>query len=409
MKILLATYWDIPHVGGVWNYMKQLRDKLLSLGHDVDILGYGDENKSIHIVNKGRKIEINELMPLLEANLNPSVYPAIHENPLVKYTEFQRYAFELGAAYLGIDEYDIIHTQDVISTSCIYRIKPEHMPLVATIHGSVANEINQQLETIHKTSTSFIAKKYFNELEYVGATRSEATIVANQWLKGVLTEQYGVPADHLTVSHYGFDTKDFLKKMQEPLSLRRPDNKKIIMFTGRLVELKGVHHLITALEQLKKKRNDWVCWIIGSGDKEEELKNQKDAAGLQDDIYFFGKRDNIPSLLNYADIYVLPSLLDNQPLSVIEAQIAGKAIIVSDAGGLPEMVEHEVTGLITPAANPEKLCENIDLLLENEQLRNSIATNAKKWGLTHWSIDKAITKLLTVYKQAISTKQRGKE
>ncbi|WP_312876233.1 hypothetical protein [Paenibacillus alginolyticus] len=56
MRILLATYWVVPHMGGVWNYMLQIT--LESLGHEVDLLGYGgDERNRIHIVNENRKIE----------------------------------------------------------------------------------------------------------------------------------------------------------------------------------------------------------------------------------------------------------------------------------------------------------------------------------------------------------------
>ena len=52
MKILLATFWEVPHVGGVWNYMQQLKQELEGLGHEVDLLGHGLGNKSVHIVNK---------------------------------------------------------------------------------------------------------------------------------------------------------------------------------------------------------------------------------------------------------------------------------------------------------------------------------------------------------------------
>jgi glycosyltransferase involved in cell wall biosynthesis len=407
MKILLATYWNVPHLGGVWNYMVQLKQKLEKYGHEVDLLGYGDENNSVHIVNKGRKIEKDKLLPLLQAKMNPENYPAIYANKLVEFTEFQRYIFELGAAYLGLDEYDIIHTQDVISTACIDRVRPKKTPMVATIHGSVAHEIYLQLKTIHKSSNSYMAKAYYEELERVGASSAEITIVANKWLKYTLTSEFRVPANQIKVLHYGFDTESFIKKMQEKSSIVRPKDKKVIIFTGRLVELKGVQDLLTALEHLKKMRKDWVCWIIGSGDKQAELKIQSKVLGLQDDVLFFGKRDDIPYLVANSDIFVLPSLIENQPLSLIEAQIAGKATIVTDVGGLPEMVEHGVTGMITPVSNPAKLCENLELLLSNEKLRKKLGSNAKNWGMSHWSIDKGVKNLLEVYKDAISIREQG--
>ncbi|MDQ0970531.1 glycosyltransferase involved in cell wall biosynthesis [Neobacillus niacini] len=407
MKILLATYWPIPHVGGVWSYMVQLKKKLESLGHEVDMLGYDEDNISVHIVNENRKVDSDKLLPLLNAKLNAQTYPAIYANDLVKYTEFHRYVYELSAAYLGLEKYDVIHTQDVISTASIDRVRPEKSTLIATLHGSVAHEVRHQLKTIHKSNTSYMARVYYDELERLGATSAEVTIVANEWLKNILTNEFQVPNEQIKILHYGFDTENFIKRSKEKSSILRPKNKKVIIYSGRLVELKGVHHLIAALSELKKVRKDWVCWIVGNGDYQEELKVQRKVLGLEDDILFFGKREDIPYLLANSDIFVLPSLLENQPLSVIEAQIAGKAIIVSDVGGLPEMVEDGVTGLVTPAGDTKTLYKKINLLLDDEKYRKRLGSNAKKWGMTHWSMDKGVKELTEIYKSAISESGKG--
>lgn len=406
VKILLATYWPIPHLGGVWSYIEQLNKKLEMLGHEVDILGYDEDNLNICMLNTGEKVERNKLIPLLHAKLNKQNYPELYENLLVEYTEFQRYVFELGTAYFGLNKYDIIHTQDVISTACIDRIRPRNKPLVATLHGSVAHEIQHQLTTIHKSSNSHMASDYYNELEKVGATSSDITIVANNWLKNILMNEFNVPKKQVKVLHYGFDTENFLKQMNVKSLISSPEDKKVIIYTGRLTELKGVHHLLTALGKLKKIRQDWVCWIVGTGTEETKLRTRSKLLGLEDYVYFLGKRDDIPSLLGKSDIFVLPTLLDNQPLSLIEAQIAGKATIVSDVGGLPEMVEHKVTGLLTPPEDPNKLYRNLFLLLNNGYLRKSVGSKAQRWGMKHWSLDRGVKSLLEIYEEAISIRKK---
>ncbi|MRX74252.1 glycosyltransferase [Bacillus lacus] len=406
MKILLATYWTVPHLGGVWNYMVQLKENLESLGHEVDLLGYGEDNTFIHKVNKDQRIEKDKLLPLLQAKITPENYPGIYANKLVEYTEFQRYCYELGAVYLGIDQYDIIHTQDVISAACLNRVRPKETPLVATLHGSVAHEIRHQIATIHNTPNAFMARAYYDELEHLGATSAETTIVANNWLKNILTDEFGVAGDQIKVLHYGFDTESFLKRTRIPSKIVLPKDKKVIIYSGRLVPLKGVHDLLFALKDLKEKRDDWVCWIVGDGDSKEEMILQRNKLGLEDQVLFFGSRKDVPYLLANSDIYVLPSLLENQPLSVIEAQLAAKAVIVSDAGGLPEMVEHGVTGIITPAGNPARLSEHLYELLDNGRLRKTLGTNAKNWGLSHWSIKRGVKGLMDVYKDAIAKRKK---
>jgi glycosyltransferase involved in cell wall biosynthesis len=409
MKILLATYWSIPHVGGVWHYMTQLKEKLESYGHEVDILGYDKSNSNVTVINKGLVLPRDKIAPLINANFTKENYPAMYANPLVKWTEIQRYVYELSAAYFGVKDYDIIHTQDVLSTVAMNRVKDPNTPLIATLHGSVAHEIRRQLKTVHKSDTAYLARAYYDDLERDGAISADTTIVCNQWLQNMLTNEFNVPSQQLKVLHYGFDTENFIKKLREKPMLEAPKGKKVIIYTGRLVELKGVNYLISALGKLKPIRNDWVCWIVGTGEKELELKSQAMSLGLGDSIQFLGKRDDVPSLLTQADILVLPTLIENQPLSVIEAQIAGKAVIASNVGGIQEMIQHGVTGMLMPPEDTEALFSTINQLLSDHSLRNRLGTNARKWGLTHWSIDQGTQDLLNIYLQAIYNKRKGEQ
>ncbi|MDT9027454.1 glycosyltransferase family 4 protein [Rossellomorea yichunensis] len=399
MKILLATFWVIPHVGGVWNYMQQLKKKLESFGHEVDLLGYGEDTNYVHIVNENRR------SGFIKDKQSKQPHPSFYANSVVKHYENQRNGYEIGVAFLGLEKYDLIHTQDVLSTTCINRIRPKGIPLVATLHGSVAHELKDFVTNVQISPTSKLACEYFDELEYEGATSAEITIVANEWLKNILINEFHVPNEQIKILHYGYDIEGFLKRMKEKSPIQPPANKKVILYAGRLAELKGVHHLIFALSKLKKIRNDWVCWIVGDGPKFEELQTQSENLGLEKNIVFFGKRNDVPYLLTISDIFVLPSLLENQPLSVIEAQIAGKPVIVSDVGGLPEMVTHGVTGVLSPVNNPEVLSIKLSYLLEHDSYRENLGSNAKRWGMTHWSLDKEVSNVLDVYQSAALKKK----
>ncbi|MGE7760005.1 glycosyltransferase family 4 protein [Peribacillus sp. NPDC097895] len=407
MKILLATFWVTPHVGGVWNYMQQLKEKLETLGHEVDFLSYGEDHEYVHIINENRRIYRDALPPeeisiLMEQHNAPT-----HGDPVIHYYETRCNFFQLGAKHLGLEKYDVIHTQDIFSTVCINRIRSEKTALVATLHGCVAHELKNAYYT-SKTQKKSIAKKgrhYFNQFEFDGATSADHTIVANEWMRNILTEEFKVPKEQLSVFHYGYDIESFLKRVDEKSDIQRPADKKVIIYTGRLNEFKGVHHLIGALMQLKETRNDWVCWIIGDGPQEKELKSKSKAMGLETDVIFLGRRDDIPYLLSISDIFVLPTLMENQPLSVIEAQITGKAVIASDVGGVPEIIEHGVTGVLSPAGDEQMLTTHINYLLEHESYMKNLGLNAKKWGIDHWSPDKAVQKVLSVYESALSKKR----
>ncbi|ALC82140.1 MULTISPECIES: glycosyltransferase family 4 protein [Bacillus] len=404
MKILLATYFVVPHTGGVWNYMVQLRKELESLGHEVDLLG--QEHNFIYIVNKNRRVEKEKLIPLVNERLSKHKDPSIFSDSFIKRYEFLRHLYEIGVNQIGLQHYDLIHTQDVISTAAINKIRPLGTPLVASLHGSVAHELKHF--HIKKSPTSHLAWKYFDNLEFEGATAAECTIVANSWLKKKLNNEYKVPNEQIKVLHYGYDTITFLKRTKAVSPIKPPVNKKVIIYSGRLVELKGIQYLLSSLHQLKSLRNDWICWIVGDGYMMESLKLKTNELGLEKEVIFWGNRDDVPYLLTLSDIFILPSIFENQPLSVIEAQIAGKAAIVSDAGGLPDMVKHGVTGLITKAGDSNKLCTNINYLLEHDEFRKKLGSNAQQWGLSHWSQEKAIKNLLDVYQSSISKKTNKK-
>ncbi|PAF19065.1 glycosyltransferase family 4 protein [Terribacillus saccharophilus] len=401
MKILLATYWSIPHLGGVWKYLSQLKSRLEELGHTVDIMGYGGENTYVQL-SGGKTVPRDRWSPYVYSILKKEKFPKVYHNHLVEYTEVQRYTFELAAAEFGLSEYDIIHTHDVISTVAIDRVRPEGVPLVATLHGLVSHEIRHQLQTIHKSPTSELARPYFDEIERLGASSADVTITANDWLQEIMIEEFGVPKEQFEKLHYGFTVEQFLEEQAKPTSIQSPPDKKVIVYAGRLIELKGLDYLIDSLASLKD-REDWVCWIIGEGDWKQHLEARVNELGMQKQVLFLGKREDVPVLLKLADICVLPSLMDNQPLSVIEAQISGKAVIVTDAGGLPEMVNHGVTGLIVPKADTAALLSAIQTLLDDDAYRQILGEQAREWGVDHWSMKAGVDRLLEIYRRFVAS------
>ncbi|WP_246049915.1 glycosyltransferase family 4 protein [Paenibacillus chibensis] len=167
--------------------------------------------------------------------------------------------------------------------------------------------------------------------------------------------------------------------------------------------MKGIDVLISALGMLKHMRNDWVCWIVGDGEKREELVRQAAGLSLQEEVAFLGERRDIPALLLQSDIFVHSCIQDNQPFAVMEAQLAGLPACVSNAGGLPEMVEHGVTGLISPVRDSLTLAQHLNLLLANDEFRHALGRNAAQWAQEHWSMDLMISRLLGAYARAAAS------
>lgn len=399
MKILLATYWLLPHVGGVWAFMSQLRRRLEAMGHEVDLLGHTPDYSGYHIVGTGRYFAKSQVMPLLKSKLSQAYYL---QDPAIRQYELDRYCLELAAASFGLARYDLIHTQDVFSARALARVKPKRTPLVAHIHGSVAHELRAHFRAhpelgIGEQSPAW---RYCHAIEYYGASSADIAVTANQWMKTLLARDFGADPSRIEVFPYGMDAATFRSRSVLRSPVLKPPGKKVICCSARLTFVKGIDLLIDALGQLKQRRQDWVCWLIGDGELRATLENQAAILGLRDDVVFWGVRDDAPALLGLSDIFVHACILDNQPISVIEAQLAGNAVIVSDAGGLPEMVEPDVSGLVFNSRDTRQLCELMDELLANEPRRARLAETAKQWAELHWSMDIMLARLMAVYGRA---------
>ncbi|HEY0828146.1 MAG TPA: glycosyltransferase family 4 protein, partial [Bacilli bacterium] len=261
MKILLATYWELPHLGGVWPLMLQLKQSLEARGHEVDILGNSDQ--AYHMLFQNRYFYKQQVLPLLMSKLTRTNLGVSH---WITTTEANRCAMELAAVYFGLEKYDLIHTHDALSSRALYRVKPSNTPLVASLHGSLAREImlivKSSQDAAHQQQTINLWK-YYRAIEYHGVLSSNKTVVSSHWLRNILVDEYGIPDKKVTVFPYGMDIPEFCQRMQEPITIKRPPDKKVIIFTGRLVYLKGLDFLLYALARLKKSRQDWVCWVVG--------------------------------------------------------------------------------------------------------------------------------------------------
>jgi len=133
-------------------------------------------------------------------------------------------------------------------------------------------------------------------------------------------------------------------------------NEKIVLFVGRLVYEKGIQNLITAVPKILSKVNAKFI-IVGSGYMKEHLLNIVHGMNLEHKVLFTGFLDNdtLMKLRQHADVSVVPSLFEPFGITVLEAMAAGSPVVVSDTGGLTEIIEHNLTGIKVYPNNPVAL------------------------------------------------------
>jgi glycosyltransferase involved in cell wall biosynthesis len=410
VRILFVTYWYLPHVGGVNTYINVLRKELLKEGHHVDVLAHHTpKNDKIYMLTTGQYIDKAKIKDIVYKKVN-AYYDQYHPyvEDWIRWREIERYTFELAAPLFNLNQYDLIHTQDIISTRALSRVKPRHVPLVATIHGLLATEHVIAGDITSKKSAKW---EYVLAEEYFGAISADQTIVPTNWLKRKLTHnRIGVPKHALHTIQYGIDREDFLQKYHEQGTGYVPlieKGKTVFICPARLVPVKGHRYLLEALAILKGKRDDFTCWIVGDGKLSQELQTLSQQLNLQDVVHFLGSRNDVPQLLANSDVLILPSVQDNHPFSIMEAQVAGKLVVASTAGGIPEMVKHGVTGYLFPRKNSRALAEILHYVLTHPVKSKKVARQGKEWGLRHWSPKTLLNNTKRIYKNALLSARKG--
>ena len=144
----------------------------------------------------------------------------------------------------------------------------------------------------------------------------------------------------------------------------------------RLTQQKGIKYLLQATKILLEIHPNLYLIIAGEGPLEENLKSQALNLGIAKNVLFLGPRLDIPKILSILDIYVLPSVWEGLPMVILEAMAAGCPVVATKVGGIPEVINSNINGLLVEPRNVEQLVLAIDQLLSNDELRRKFSINS---------------------------------
>jgi L-malate glycosyltransferase len=222
-----------------------------------------------------------------------------------------------------------------------------------------------------------LTPEYHKLLRWTDA-RVDGIIVNCQYLKRQLMEDERVPEPLIRVCYNGIDLEQFHPGPAErPRSL--PTDAFVIGTVCVLRPEKGLAMLIEAFARVRKLRPEMKLVIVGSGPELASLQERARQAGVFDDCLWQGSTPGVAGWLRNFDIFVLPSLSEALSNSIMEAMACRCAVVASDVGGNPELIEHGVRGLLFESGNAAALAESLAKLIEDESLRRSLAAAGERF------------------------------
>jgi glycosyltransferase involved in cell wall biosynthesis len=394
MKILVLV-WEFPPriVGGIARHVAELYPEIVKLGHVVHLMtmefGQAPAYEIIDGIHIHRvPVQQNDYFFNWIGNMNHSM--GSYGGKLIS---------EQG-------DFDLIHGHDWLVSDAAIALKHHFkLPLIATIHATEYGRHNGIHNDIHR---------YIAEKERRLSEEAWRVIVCSNYMRHEVHRALGTPWDKVDVIYNGICPEK--KKHQsdfDAIAFRRRfagDEDKIIYYVGRMTYEKGVSVLLNASPKVVREMGGKVKIIIIGGGNTSHLQHQAWHLGIGDKCHFTGfmSDEDLDKFQTVADCAVFPSLYEPFGIVALESFAALVPVVVSSTGGLPEVVHHGKTGIVTYVNSADSLAWGILEILKNPDYGKFLVKNAYRDLQERFQWAKLAQQTQTVYQLILEQRSQIK-
>jgi glycosyltransferase involved in cell wall biosynthesis len=296
------------------------------------------------------------------------------------------------------NQLEIIHSAGPLADQLL-RIIGIKLPYVLTYHttlwgqrrGIMASEASfKDLDPSEKVTLLLYPPLKF--YESLSLARVKYIIAVSKSVRDELVTHYRY-SGRINVIQNGIDTYIF-----RPEKSTSKDNRKRIIFSGRLIAWKGPQIVIRAIPQVLREHEETVFVFSGAGNRDPYVKMLQ-TMGIHKENYDFHYQDygNMSQFYNSGDLLVLPSLLEGFPMAILEAMACGLPVVASDVGDVAELVRDGETGFLISRGDYRSLADKINKILSDEVLRKRMGENARNLITKNYSFERMGQRTLDVY------------
>lgn len=408
IKVALLTSEFLPNWGGVGTYSIELA-KALADKVEMHVLTIGREERGKLVYSK------KDMENFFDEKINVHLLTTCPANDTFLYNGRMQIAVSRKLPNLKEKyDFDLIHANIPQMADILLKIRGNiNISSVATVHTIIKGHRDgiararafsrlafSKLDRSEKSILLMYPALKLAERLYI--QRSKNLITVSNWMKEILKENFS-SISRVHVIHNGVDSKRFSPENAKNFQILDELSGRIVLLSSRLTASKGIFFLIQAIPKILKKNKKVHFIFAGAGSKEPWIGLLRRLKVDRSSYTFMGQvnYELMPSLYARADILVLPSLYEDLPFVVLEAMSCESAIVASNIGGIPEVLNNGKNGMLFSLGNIDELARIVTMLLEDEKLRKKIGKNARQTMITRFSWDAIAESTLGVYKEAL--------
>jgi glycosyltransferase involved in cell wall biosynthesis len=312
----------------------------------------------------------------------------------------------LSAISSQMNNFSIIHSiTPETSPLCIYLKSRLNKPLITSYHGYTSYEMKAFIDSPFLQSS--LQDFGFNVLEYpmydaanrLSIANSDHIICCSHTILSELKTIYkNLDIKKASVIYNGIDTSEFDKIREE---IKHENTEPTLFFFGRWFWSKGIPYLLEAFRLLLNEYPTLQLRMCGKGPMQKRINSFISRYGLENKVHLLGhvSRHDLLAEIIRADIVVLPSLREAQPISVLEAMACKKPVVAFDLPFAREYIKNSYNGLLAKAKDHKNLADNINSIIANVKLRNSISMNAYNHVVQNHNWNNIVDEYIEVYRQ----------
>ena len=377
-KVRLLHIQVLPIMSGVQKAMLEILKRLDRNTYDITVLcnSEGDLTRAVDLSNFNFIV-----LPELKRKIHP-VDDLISFIKLIK--------------LIKKNKFDIVHSHSS-KPGFIGRLAAKAAGIkciVHTVQGFAFHERSSKL-TIYVVSL----------LEKLAGLAGDKVIFVNNKDRIVASQMNLIPKYKMTTIYNGIDLSSFINECPQKITKDLIGFEKkgaIVGMTARLWKQKAPQDFISSIPFIIQELPYTMFMVIGDGPLQYELEKLSEELTIRKNVIFLGWRNDVKDLLKLLDVFVLPSLWEGLPLSILEAMACSKPVVASNIKGNNELVVHGETGFLVPPENPQKIGERVLELLKNKTLAKAMGQKGYQRVKEKFDIRKTVYLTNLVYETLLN-------